>query len=119
MNPTQNDLPDKYEGRTHSTKRPDQNVRSSSKEAFSKSDFSSDAMELFDFMKGYGKPMTRLMIEEYTRFKSYQYTQHVSTLIAKGLLLESKKKAPCPISKRKKFWLKVAPKKATQTQLPL
>jgi len=108
-----------YEGRKHSTKRPVQNVRSSSKEAFSKSNYATDAMELFEVIKSYGQPMTRLMIEEYSRFKSFQVTQHVSTLIEKGLLLESKKKAPCLISGRKKYWLKVAPSKGVQSQLPL
>ena len=108
---------DNYEGRTHSTKRPDQNVRS--KEHHASSEFSSDKAELLSIMKSYGKPMTRLMIEEYSRFKANQITEHIKNLIIEGAILESKKKAPCAINGRNKYWLKVAEPIGVQQKLPL
>lgn len=97
-----------YEGRSHSTRRANQNTRSSSKEAFASSDFRTDEAELMAYVEQYGSRLTRLMIETHTRFKANQVTQHVSTLIKKGKLLESKTKGRCPISGRMKYWIKSA-----------
>lgn len=93
----------KWESRAHTAKRPDQKVRDSS---IIPSKRHSD--QLLDKMIAYGQPTTRKQLTKITHFESNQVTAHVKTLIDEGKILESTKKAPCPITGNRVYWLKVS-----------
>ena len=108
-----------YEGRSHSTRRPDQKVRDSSINPSTSLNSKRHSDQILDAMILHSKPTTRKQLTKITDFESNQVTAHVNTLIKEGKILESKQKAPCPITGNKVYWLKVAPKKGIQTELSL
>lgn len=105
-----------YESKTHTTKRNNQNVRSSSKEAVKELDTEKGETLTLRVIKEMG-PCTRAMVEERAKLKPNYVTKYVSDLIKKGLVQESKAKAKCLISGRKKFWIKAVEHKAVQSKL--
>ncbi len=105
-----------YENRSHSKKRPDQNVRSSSKESIKDLDTATGEAETLKKLKEIGE-CTRKMLGVATGLESNYYTKYVNNLIKKGLVLESKDKAKCKITGRRVFWIKAANEKSIQTQL--
>lgn len=112
-------IPKKFEDCTHSSKRPQQKNRNA--EAFYEQvkDGTQGRFcdKLYAVIDAYGHPLTRKMAARFAKMDSNQITQYVKILILEGKLLESKTKAPCAISGRNAYWLKVANPKPKQLEI--
>ena len=93
---------------TLSTKRPAQNVRNTSKEAFSqkKADpsYQTERRQTAEVLKTI-TPATRLMLSKATGYPTNKICQYVKMLVEKQLAIEVKPKQKCKISGYSAYYL--------------
>ena len=93
---------------SHSKKRPNQNVRDTSKLALSQHIASGHYKTEVDYTYAVLKaiqPATRRMISEASQFPVNKISQYIKTLIERGLITELPEKKPCAISEKRAYWL--------------
>ncbi len=110
-----------YEGRTHSPKHPNKEIKNTCAyfRQLTEGTQGRNCDKLYEVIKKFGQPVTRKMASKLTGFEINCITQYIKILILEGKLLESKEKMKCKVTKNLAHYLELAEVKPIQTELAI